>query len=127
MGVGPGGVSRSEASGCIASQKLGLPGRGKIKRVVSTRMLWAELIKRVFLEDVLCCPCVVAGNAGEQPNHQRVVFAGEEMTLSAAGRRALHEQGFTLGRVRGTRCWEYEGRLLESLLLDLEIGKTSTP
>lgn len=57
---GHGEVSRSEQSGCSASQAKGSRtalGSAKIKRVSSARMVWAELIKRVFLEDVLCCPC----------------------------------------------------------------------
>jgi len=54
---GHGDASRSEGSGCWVSQSAALPGRAKIKRVGSTRMVWAELIKRVLLEDVLCCPC----------------------------------------------------------------------
>jgi len=64
--------------------------------------------------------CVVAGRKGEQVKGQRVVFEGREMSLSAAGRRAYRQHGYEIGRVRGSMCWEHDGRLLADLLQEIE-------
>ena len=54
---GHGDALGSAGSGCVVSQQAEVAGIQRRKRLGVTRMVWAELIKRVFLEDVLACPC----------------------------------------------------------------------
>ena len=59
--------------------------------------------------------CVVANN-----NFNRVIIEEEELSLSAAALKILHNMGYTRSSARGSDYWKYDNQTLTERRLELE-------
>ena len=59
--------------------------------------------------------CVVANN-----NFNRVIIEEEELSLSAAALKVLHNMGYTWSSARGSDYWKYDNQTLTERRLELE-------
>jgi hypothetical protein len=53
-------------------------------------------------------------------DNKRVLFQDQEMSLSQAALKAIHDMGYTWKAVAGTEYWEYRGRTLDDIRRELD-------